>query len=51
MQTVKVLALVNTLGLYPGDQVEIDREPVVEELLRAGLLVELRLRHGQDVPE
>lgn len=42
MKHIKVLAVVNTLGLRPGDQVEIDHLPVVDELIQMGYLVELR---------
>jgi hypothetical protein len=41
-KTIKVLAMVNTLGLYPGDSAEIDHLPVVDELLGMGYLVKLQ---------
>lgn len=54
MKTIKVQALANVLGLRPGEQVEMDRLPVVDDYLAAGLLVELRKvrkRRGKNVSE
>lgn len=46
-KTIKVLATVNILGLSPGEQVEIDRWPIVDTYLAKGLLMELQPVKGK----